>query len=242
MSICSLEHYCSSPPLLLLAPKHMQRGSAMRIMQSTGKAHQFRMSPFRLAHMDSPAVVSPHCVGYREEHWMPHVAFVHTRVPLQSCSELRRFHRKDSSRLASLSWIRSLCPCTAKSIPRTDQLGALDNPWVPCAPLRVPRFQCRTYCLYRRGRSCCRTRRSWGWCSGWRRTCRCWSCTPSDRLPSTAPCNSLQAAARMLAGVGRQASILLGIGISAIPLQVALTHYSAHTHLQCAPWAREVLD
>ena len=38
----------------------------------------------------------------------------------------------------------------------------------------------------------------------------------------------------MLAGVGRQASILLGIGISAIPLQVALTHYSAHTHLQCA--------
>ena len=51
--------------------------------------------------MDSPAVVSPHCVGYRDEHWMPHVAFVHTRVPLQSCSELWRFRRKDSPRLAS---------------------------------------------------------------------------------------------------------------------------------------------
>lgn len=43
--------------------------------------HQLRMSPLRLAHMDSPADVAPHWVGYSEEHWMPHMPFVHRRVP-----------------------------------------------------------------------------------------------------------------------------------------------------------------
>ena len=45
--------------------------------------HQLRMSPLRLAHMDSPEDVAPHWVGYSEEHWMPQVPFVHRRVPLQ---------------------------------------------------------------------------------------------------------------------------------------------------------------
>ena len=128
-----------------------------------------------------------------------------------------------------------VCACNAPARRSRQPLGAA------CTTPSF-HFRCRTCCSCQRGRSCCRTRRSWGYCSGWRRTCRCWSCTPLDRLPSTAPCNSLQAATRMLAGVGWQVSILLGIGISAIPLQAAQTHCSAHTHLQCAPWAREVLS
>ena len=197
-------------------------------MQSIGAAHQFRMSPFRLAHMDSPAVVSPHCVGYRDEHWMPHVAFVHTRVPLQSCSEfcgkLAEGTPQDwiPSAGKQLSAYARQTACQEQALtsaPAMLQLGVVGSPWVPSAALRAVRHRCRTCCSCQRGRSCCRTRRSLGCCLGWRRTCRCWSCTPSDRLPSTAPCNSLQAATRMLAGVGWQVSLLLGTGISAIPFK-----------------------
>ena len=115
-------------------------------MQSIGAAHQFRMSPFRLAHMDSPAVVSPHCVGYRDEHWMPHVAFVHTRVPLQSCSEFCGNLAKGTpqdwipSAGKQLSAYARQTACQEQALtsaPAMLQLGAVGRPWVPRAPLRA---------------------------------------------------------------------------------------------------------
>ena len=210
-------------------------------MQCTGVAHQFRMSPFRLAHMDSPAVVSPHCVGYRDEHWMPHVALVHTRVPLQSCSESWRFCRKDSSRLASPMLDKKPAPMHGKEHTKNRPARRVGQPLGAVGTTLSSQAPAPHLLFVSEGQVLLQDPQKLGLVF---RLAQNLPLLVVHAVGSAAEHCTVQfpASSSREADVGWQASILLGIGISVIPSQVVQTHCSAHTHLQCAPWAREILS